>query len=209
MLVKRFDGPQAYAVIHQQMRDFVDQRRQQGNDRPYQADEFWLLEHQPVFTQGINGQPEHLLDAGNIPLVQSDRGGQITYHGPGQLICYLLLDLRRRGMGVKGLVTTLEQAVIDLLAGYGVVGERRQGAPGIYVGSAKIAALGLRIRHGCSYHGLSLNLDMDLEPFSRINPCGYQGLAVTQLVDQVEGAIPTMQEAGEQLIHHLTRLLAG
>ena len=209
MLVKRFDGPQAYAVIHQQMRDFVDQRRQQGDDRPYQADEFWLLEHRPVFTQGINGQPEHLLDVGNIPLVQSDRGGQITYHGPGQLICYLLLDLRRRGMGVKGLVTTLEQAVIDLLAGYGVVGERRQGAPGIYVGQAKIAALGLRIRHGCSYHGLSLNLDMDLEPFSRINPCGYQGLAVTQLADLVEGGMPTMDEVGEQLIHHLTRLLVG
>ncbi|MBL4622638.1 MAG: lipoyl(octanoyl) transferase LipB [Immundisolibacteraceae bacterium] len=209
MLIRRFDGPQAYALILQQMRDFVDQRRRSGDDQSDQADECWLLEHQPVFTQGINGQPEHLLDAGNIPLVQSDRGGQITYHGPGQLICYLLLDLRRQGIGVKGLVTALEQAVIDLLAGYGVAGERRQGAPGIYVANAKIAALGLRIRHGCSYHGLSLNLDMDLEPFSRINPCGYQGLAVTQLAELVEGSTPTMDQVGEQLMQHLTRLLSA
>ena len=204
--LRRFDGPQDYMQIHQQMRDFVDQRRQQ---LPQQDDELWLLEHQPVFTQGINGKPEHLLDSGDIPLVQSDRGGQITYHGPGQLICYLLLDLRRRGLGVKGLVTTLEQAIIDLLASYGVAGERRPGAPGIYVADAKIAALGLRIRHGCSYHGLSLNLDMDLDPFSRINPCGYQGLAVTQLADLMEGPVPTMTEVGERLIAALTRLLTG
>ena len=202
--LRRFDGPQDYVQIYQQMREFVDLRRQ---GLPDQLDQFWLLEHQPVFTQGINGKPEHLLDSGDIPLVQSDRGGQITYHGPGQLICYLLLDLRRRGLGVKGLVTTLEQAIIDLLASYGVAGERQSGAPGIYVAGAKIAALGLRIRHGCSYHGLSLNLDMDLEPFNRINPCGYQGLAVTQLTDLMDGPVPTMAEVGEQLIAALNRLL--
>lgn len=146
-------------------------------------DELWLCEHPPVFTQGLSGKPEHLLKDIGIPVVQIDRGGQITYHGPGQVVVYLLLDLRRRELNVRGLVNRIEQAVIDLLVGYGVAAARLAGAPGVYVGRAKIAALGLRIKHGCSYHGVSLNVDMDLTPYSAINPCGYEGMAVTQLRD--------------------------
>jgi len=175
--------------------------------QPATADEFWLLEHQPVFTQGVNGKAEHLLNPGAIEVVQSDRGGQITYHGPGQLICYLLLDIRRRGLGVRGLVAVMEQAVINLLAGYGLQGERRTGAPGIYLQGAKIAALGLRIRRGYSYHGISLNVDMELEPFSRINPCGYPDLAVTQLADWLPGSAPSIKQVGDQLADQLQRLL--
>lgn len=159
------------------MRRFTAER---NADTP---DEIWLLQHPPVFTQGMNGKPEHLLDPGDIPLVQTDRGGQVTYHGPGQLIVYLLLDLRRRHLGVKQLVGLLEQSVIDLLKGYGIDAERRSDAPGVYVNGDKIAALGLRVKRSGSYHGLSLNIDMDLEPFDRINPCGYQGLGVTRLAD--------------------------
>lgn len=149
------------------------------------ADELWLLEHNPVFTLGQAGRREHLLNPGDVPVAQVDRGGQITYHGPGQLVGYLLLDLRRAGLGVKGLVETLEQGVVELLAGYGILAATRPGAPGVYVSGRKIAALGLRVRRGCSFHGLALNVDMDLEPFSRINPCGYPGLEVTQLADLV------------------------
>ena len=145
------------------------------------SDQLWLCEHPPVFTQGLSGKPEHLLKDIGIPVVQIDRGGQITYHGPGQVVAYLLLDLRRRELTVRGLVDRIEQAVIDLLAGYGVTAARLAGAPGVYVGNAKIAALGLRIKHGCSYHGVSLNVDMDLAPYDAINPCGYEGMAVTQL----------------------------
>lgn len=145
------------------------------------ADEIWLCEHPPVFTQGLTGKPEHLLRDIGIPVVPIDRGGQITYHGPGQVVAYLLFDLRRRQLTVRGLVSGIEQSVIDLLATYGVLAERSPGAPGVYVGRAKIAALGLRIRHGCSYHGVSLNVAMDLAPYAAINPCGYAGLAVTQL----------------------------
>jgi lipoyl(octanoyl) transferase len=141
----------------------------------------WLLEHRPVFTLGMNGKPEHLLCPGDIPVVASDRGGQVTYHGPGQLVVYLMLDLRRLGIGVRTLVQTIEQSVIDWLASQGVAAQARRDAPGVYVDGAKIAALGLRVRGGCSYHGLSLNVDMDLEPFRRINPCGYAGMPVTQL----------------------------
>jgi len=144
-------------------------------------DEIWVVEHEPVYTLGLNGKPEHILNAGNIPVVQCDRGGQVTYHGPGQIVAYLLLDLRRRNLGVKNLVNLLEQAVINLLKHYGLTAQRRPNAPGVYVNGEKIAALGLRVRRGCSYHGLSLNVDMDLEPFMRINPCGYQGLKTTQL----------------------------
>ena len=144
-------------------------------------DELWICEHPPVFTQGLSGKPEHLLQDIGIPVVQIDRGGQITYHGPGQVVVYLLVDLRRRDITVRGLVSRIEQAVIDLLAGYGVTAQRLAGAPGVYVGNAKIAALGLRIKHGCSYHGVSLNIDMDLSPYDAINPCGYEGMAVTQL----------------------------
>jgi len=146
-------------------------------------DEVWLLQHRPVFTLGMNGKPEHVLAPGDIPVVAVDRGGQVTYHGPGQLVVYLLLDLRRLGIGVRQLVQTLEQSVIDWLAQRGIAAEARRNAPGVYVGGAKIAALGLRVRGGCSYHGISFNVDMDLGPFSRINPCGYRDLPVTQLRD--------------------------
>jgi lipoyl(octanoyl) transferase len=156
-------------------------------------DEIWLCEHPPVFTQGLSGKPEHLLKDIGIAVVQIDRGGQITYHGPGQVVAYLLVDLRRRGLLVRDLVQRIEQAVIDLLAGYGVAAGRRAGAPGVYVGDAKIAALGLRIKHGCSYHGVSLNVQMDLAPYTAINPCGYAGMAVTQIRDLVDGAWDTAQ----------------
>lgn len=148
---------------------------------PDTPDEIWLCQHPPVFTQGLAGKPEHLLRDIGIPVVKIDRGGQITYHGPGQLVAYLLIDLKRRNLGVKALVHRIEQALIDLLADYGIEAARRPGAPGVYVGEAKIAALGLKIKNGCSYHGLSLNVAMDLSPFAAINPCGYEGLAVTQL----------------------------
>lgn len=148
---------------------------------PATADELWCLEHPPVFTLGQAGRDEHVLDAGAIPVVHVDRGGQVTYHGPGQLVVYVLLDLRRRGLGVRELVQRLEQSVIDLLADHGLDAKRRQRAPGVYVGDSKVSALGLRVRRGCCYHGLSLNVDMDLSPFQRINPCGYAGLRVTSL----------------------------
>ena len=150
---------------------------------PTTADEIWFLEHPPVFTLGRNGKAEHLLETGDIPVIRVDRGGQVTYHGPGQLVVYTLLDLRRRQLGVQSLVNRLEQAVIDLLAEHAITAERRSGAPGVYVDGCKIAALGLRVRKGCCFHGLSLNVDMDLSPFARINPCGYRGLPVTQLTE--------------------------
>lgn len=160
-------------------------------------DELWLLEHPPVYTLGQAGKPEHLLRDNGIAVVRTDRGGQVTYHGPGQVVAYVLLDLRRRGLTVKRLVWTLEQAVIDLLAAHRVAGERRAGAPGVYVGDAKVAALGLRVRAGCTYHGLALNVDMDLAPFRDINPCGYEGLGVTQLADL--GVRLSVAEAGDAL----------
>ena len=168
-------GLRAYETVWREMQDFTARRNADTTD------EIWLLEHPPVFTLGLNGKREHLLAPGDIPIVKCDRGGQVTYHGPGQSIAYLLLDLKRRGLGVKEMVRRMEQVVIDLLASYGIDSERRAGAPGIYVDGKKIAALGLRVRHGCSYHGLSLNVDMDLTPFSHINPCGYEGLETTQL----------------------------
>lgn len=161
------------------------------------ADELWLLEHPPVFTQGQAGRPEHLRAATGIPLVAVDRGGQITYHGPGQAVVYVLVDLRRRGYGIRELVVRMEQAVIDLLADHGIAASRLSGAPGVYVGGAKIAALGLRVRHGCTYHGLALNVDMDLAPFAAIDPCGYPGLAVTQCRDLGVGLTPP--QAAERL----------
>jgi lipoyl(octanoyl) transferase len=142
-------------------------------------DELWLLEHPPVYTQGQAGKPEHLLVRSDIPVIPIDRGGQITYHGPGQIVVYVLVDLRRRGYGIRELVSRMEQAVIDVLAANDLTAERRPGAPGVYVNGAKIAALGLRVKHGCTYHGLALNVDMDTTPFTAINPCGYAGLAVT------------------------------
>jgi lipoyl(octanoyl) transferase len=162
-----------YLATWEAMRAFTAGR---GPDTP---DELWLLQHPPVFTLGQAGRREHLLADIGIPVVAVDRGGQVTYHGPGQVVAYVLLDLRRRGYGIKELVRRLEQTVIDLLAVHGVAAGRVAGAPGVYVGNAKIAALGLRVRNGCAYHGLSLNVDMDLAPFAAINPCGYAGLEVT------------------------------
>ncbi len=164
-------------------------------------DEIWLLQHPPVYTLGLAVREGHLHQPGNIPVVQSDRGGQVTYHGPGQLIAYALIDLKRRGYGVRSLVYRIEQALIETLAGYDCMASRREGAPGIYVDGAKIAALGLRVKNGCSYHGLALNIDMDLEPFSRIDPCGYPGLPVTQLKSL--GVTADMTEISERLVKHL------
>ena len=172
---------------------------------PETPDEIWIVEHSPVFTLGQAGKPEHLLTDIGIPVIKIDRGGQITYHGPGQVVIYLLLDLHRIKIKVRELVTAIEQAVIDFLASYGVAAQRLAGAPGVYVGDAKIAALGLKIKNGCSYHGLSLNVDMDLHPFTAINPCGYAGLKVVQTKDF---NIPlTANQAGEQLTQYLLRQL--
>jgi lipoyl(octanoyl) transferase len=168
-------------------------------------DEIWLCEHPPVFTQGLAGKPEHLLRDVGIPVVKIDRGGQITYHGPGQLVAYLLLDLRRRNLSVKGLVHHIEQALIDLLGEYGIAALRRPGAPGVYVNEAKIAALGLKIKNGCCYHGLSLNVAMDLAPFAAINPCGYEGLAVTQLSELC--GENSVDRVGDRLVAQLERQL--
>lgn len=168
-------------------------------------DQLWIVEHPPVFTLGQAGKPEHILKDIGVPVVKIDRGGQVTYHGPGQAVVYLLLDLHRRRIKVRELVSAIEQAVIDLLADYGVAAERRDGAPGVYVGPAKIAALGLRVRNGCCYHGVSLNVDLDLAPFAAINPCGYAGLAVIRTKDL---DLPlTVPEAGELLGKHLLRQL--
>jgi lipoyl(octanoyl) transferase len=197
-VVKRL-GRVDYAPTFQAMREFTAARTDQT------PDEIWIVEHPPVYTLGQAGKPEHILQDVGIPIVQIDRGGQVTYHGPGQVVIYLLLDLPRLKIKVRELVTAIEQAVIDLLAGYGVTAERRDGAPGVYVGDAKIAALGLRIRNGCSYHGVSLNVDMDLSPFAAINPCGYAGLKVIQTKDL---NLPlTAHEAGEQLSQHLLQQL--
>lgn len=159
------------------MREFTDRR---GPDEP---DQVWFVEHPPVFTLGLAGDPAHVLDAGDIEVVQTDRGGQVTYHGPGQLVCYVLLDLKRRGIDIRGLVETLEGAVIDTVAQYGIEAHGRRDAPGVYVEGRKLAAVGLKIRRGCSYHGLAFNIAMDLAPYARINPCGFEGLQVTQLSD--------------------------
>jgi lipoyl(octanoyl) transferase len=172
-LVERL-GLQPYEPVFRRMRELTLART------PETPDELWFLEHPPVFTQGQAGKAEHVLQPGDIPVVQSDRGGQVTYHGPGQLVVYVLLDLQRRGYGIRSLVMRLEQAMIDTLAGYGIVAAARRDAPGVYVDGRKIASLGLRVRKGCTYHGLSLNVAMDLAPFERINPCGLRGLAMTQ-----------------------------
>jgi lipoyl(octanoyl) transferase len=168
-------------------------------------DEIWFLEHPPVYTLGLSGRREHVLDAGDTPVVHTDRGGQVTYHGPGQLVVYTLLDLRRNGIGIRPLVTRLEQSVIDLLDEFGIEGARRAGAPGVYVNGAKIAALGVRVRRGCCYHGLALNVSMDLAPYRGINPCGYAGLAVTQLADL--GVQRDRNAIAHQLAPHLLRNL--
>ncbi len=189
-------GLQPYVETWTAMRRFTDTR--QGET----PDEVWLLEHPPVFTQGLNGKGHHILDPGPIPVIQVDRGGQVTYHGPGQLVGYILMDMQRRQWGVRRLVSTIEQTLVQLLATYGISAQARAEAPGVYVGSAKIAALGLRVRRGGSYHGFSLNVDMDLTAFSRINPCGYPGMAVTQLAAWQPGITVA------QVIQDLTPLLS-
>lgn len=201
LVVKRL-GQVPYDAAWEAMRLFTAARNATT------ADEIWLLEHPPVYTLGQAGLAEHLLPAGRaagIPLVKIDRGGQITYHGPGQLVVYLLLDLRRRGLKVRELVALMEQALIDTLADYGLAAARQAGAPGVYIDGAKIAALGLRVRNGCSYHGLALNVDVDLAPFSWINPCGYEGLRTLRLKDfGIAEAVPAV---GERVLGHLQRLL--
>ncbi|HTA64478.1 MAG TPA: lipoyl(octanoyl) transferase LipB [Xanthomonadaceae bacterium] len=170
-------GRRAYEPVWRAMQAFTDAR---GEDT---ADELWIVEHDPVFTLGQAGKPEHVLAPGDIPVLRVDRGGQVTYHGPGQIVAYPLVDLRRLRLGVRELVERIEQAVIEVLADWNIVGERKAGAPGVYVAGAKVAALGLRVRRGCSFHGLAFNVAMDLEPFQRINPCGYQDLQVTSVLD--------------------------
>lgn len=195
----RYLGQGDYHPVFDAMRIFTEQRTAET------LDELWQVEHPPVFTQGMAGKAEHLLAPGEIAVVQVDRGGQVTYHGPGQLVVYCLLDVRRLRLGVRALVTLLEQAVIELLAAYRIAAHARPDAPGVYVADAKVASLGLRIRQGRSYHGLSLNVDMDLEPFRRINPCGYPGLRVTQLRDL--GVALTVDTAAEALLPLLGRQL--
>ncbi len=181
ILVRRL-GRQSYEPVWAAMRAFTDQRAAET------PDELWWVEHEPVFTQGLAGKAEHLLAPGDIPIVQTDRGGQVTYHGPGQVVIYPLIDLERSGLGVRCLVDRLEQAVIDLLAAHGLAGERRAGAPGVYLDGGKIGSIGLKVRRGRTYHGLAVNVDMDLAPFDRINPCGYAGQPMTQLSAHVSGA---------------------
>jgi len=197
-LVKQL-GLVEYQPTWQAMRQFTDART--ANTR----DEIWLLQHFPIYTQGLAGNPEHLLHASDIPVIKIDRGGQITYHGPGQIVAYLMLDLRYWKLNVRGLVRLMEQAVIDLLAPFGVVAQGREDAPGVYVDNAKIAALGLKIRNGCCYHGLALNVNMDLAPFANINPCGFAGLRVTQAKDF--GICTPLPKLELQLVQNLIKLL--
>ncbi len=176
-VVVRHLGIVDYEPAWRRMQAFTDTRD------PRTPDEIWFLQHPPVFTMGMNASPEHLLAPGDIPVIRIDRGGQVTYHGPGQLVVYPLLDLERMGLGVRQLVCALEQAIVSLAGHWGIEAYGRRDAPGVYVGESKLASIGLRIRRGCSYHGVALNVNLDLEPFSRINPCGYSGMAVTRLAD--------------------------
>ena len=198
-LIIRNLGQRDYVPVWREMQAFTAARTQ---DTP---DELWVVEHPPVFTLGLNGKAEHLLNPGDIPVIKVDRGGQVTYHGPGQLVVYTLLDIQRRHLGVKELVRYIEQAVIALLADYGIQAQGREDAPGVYVAGAKIAALGLRIKKGRTYHGLALNISMDLSPFSLINPCGYEGMTVTQTRDLGISASPP--ELRDCLLEHLRTFL--
>lgn len=202
--VRCFNGLQDYAYIWQAMRDFTDKRSDET------VDEIWLMQHQPVFTLGQAGKTEHLLQASSIPVIKSDRGGQITYHGPGQLMAYVLLNMKRRQLGVRELVTRMEKSVIALLQEFNIDSYAKKTAPGVYVNQDnneyKIAALGLRVRKGCCYHGLALNVDMDLQPFESINPCGYAGLQVTQLKNLMLKN-PDWQDVENKLILQLKQQL--
>jgi len=199
MLNHRNLGLTPYADSLQAMKNFVAARDDSS------VDEIWYVEHPPVFTQGMAGKPEHLLSPGDIPVVQTDRGGQVTYHGPGQIVAYLMIDIGRRQLGVRKLVELIEQAVIKLLADYQVTATGDRQAPGVYVNGAKVAALGLRVRKHSTYHGLSLNVDMDLSPFQRINPCGYRGLEVTSL--KKLGITDTIESVQAKLHYHLATVL--
>ncbi len=191
-------GLMDYEIVWRAMQTFTDER---DADTP---DEIWLVEHPPVFTQGQAGRAEHVLAAGDIPVIQADRGGQVTYHGPGQIVAYTLIDIRRLELGVRELVTAIEDAILAVLEGYGVKADRLAGAPGIYVQGVKIASLGLRVRKGKSFHGLAFNVNMDLEPFQRINPCGLQGMQVTHLSAFTDVSISAVEQ---RLITSLSRVL--
>jgi len=197
-IVRRF-GLAGYASIYQAMRRLTDSR---GTTTP---DELWVLEHPPIYTVGVAGREKHFPRGSAIPVERIDRGGQITYHGPGQAIVYTLVDLARRSLTVRGMVRLIEDAVIEVLGAHGVGAERRNGAPGVYVDGAKIAALGLRVRRGCCYHGVALNVDMDLAPFSAIDPCGYPGLAITQT--RAHGVVADAEEMGDELARRIARLI--
>lgn len=200
-MIVRWLGRVEYEPTWRAMQRFTDERTATT------ADELWLLEHPPVFTLGMAADRGHVLAAGDIPVVQTDRGGQVTYHGPGQLVAYPLLDIRRLGLSVRTLVMQLEQAVIDLAAAHGIEACGRRDAPGVYVEGRKLASLGLRLRRGASYHGLALNVDMDLAPFARINPCGMAGLAVTSLAEL--GVATDPEAAGREFARHFAQRLAG
>lgn len=203
-LCRRLPGAADYLATFEAMKQFTDSRT------AVTPDELWLLQHPRVFTQGQAGKAEHVLAPGDIPVIQVDRGGQVTYHGPGQWVLYLLVDLRRRNLGVRALVTLIEESLVELLAAYGIAAAPRADAPGVYVNGDKIASLGLRVRRGCSYHGLALNVDLDLEPFQRINPCGHEGLRVTSMAEQLPATALAMEEVGERLLEVLAaRLEAG
>lgn len=201
LIVKEL-GLRDYQSVWQEMVEYTDRRRLESLD-----DQLWLVEHPPVFTQGQAGKAEHILDSGNIPVVQSDRGGQVTYHGPGQLVVYPLLDLRRLGLGVRDLVSHLEYILIEVLALWDISAYAKSDAPGVYIDTSKIASLGLRVRRGCSFHGLCLNVDMDLAPYSRINPCGYAGMEMTDMA-RILKLKPEMNKIKSQLIRTFVRELA-
>ncbi|WP_060983364.1 lipoyl(octanoyl) transferase LipB [Vibrio splendidus] len=198
LIVKKL-GRQDYEPVWKAMHKFTDERTEED------VDQVWLVEHNPVFTQGQAGKAEHVLNAGDIPVIQSDRGGQVTYHGPGQLVAYFLINIRRKKFGVRDLVTHIENLVINTLKAYNIDSTARPDAPGVYVDGKKICSLGLRIRRGCSFHGLALNVDMDLSPFLRINPCGYQGMEMAQ-ISQLGGP-SELENVEQQLIQELVELL--
>lgn len=198
MIIRKL-GLQPYEPVWRAMQQYTEQRGAKSSD------ELWVVEHNPIYTLGLNGKTEHILNATKTPIINIDRGGQVTYHGPGQLIIYLLFDLKRHNWGVRHLVTTIETSIIELLADYRITAHARTDAPGVYVNQAKIAALGLRIRRHCSYHGLSLNVNMDLAPFDNINPCGHAGMAVTQLSEQ--GITENLESVADKLLNKLYQTL--
>lgn len=201
-LLQKTLGVVDYVAILEAMREYTNNRDEKTED------ELWLVEHSPVFTQGQAGKEEHLLNTSHIPVVKSDRGGQITYHGPGQLVVYPLLDLKRLKLGVRDYVSTLEISVVEFLSYYGINAEPKKNAPGVYVDGNKIASLGIRVRKGCCFHGVAININMDLKPFLQINPCGYAGLQMVQLKDYVsENELPTVEKAGEQFATILAKKL--